>query len=357
MKRIAALVLILSVATFLMAQTEKAPRMLQRGSVIEVKGLRALPIGGIRYGGPDGFLFKYDNDRTVRYASFNGQVNHSYDQGLIPKYAVYDGIIDYSYADGDVYTLTYSGKDDKYISRYSFDGTYQSSAKIEVPDDAGCAFMSYISQGELLLNCFRAIKLEGKMPNTVRMPYTAIIRTNGTLVKELTLPKDVTLRENDEQKEKHDLDARTPEEIEIMLDTGYTDQDAYGNVLLSRYIPFNGENNLEREHPILYIIKHDGHIARVRLPASGKKNGGIVFARLIDGKIVSVWTERNDASERYKTYLRVFDFTGKKVGEWQYNILDFGNLVVQWNPEKALFITQTGKPVKPSLGLIEALNR
>lgn len=368
------------------APQDRPTSQLKRGSVTVIEGLRALPFGGAnpKHAGADGFIFQYNNDPFVRYASFDGKITYQYNTDSIPSRYMYDGQPRNFTSDGSyVYVLTSALADTKrtvyapnnlkmFVSRYDMKGTYLST----VPLDGVYNFCNQFavaghSKDMFIVSCEQIEKNKTEFSDPVRgydpVPHVGLFQTNGQFVRWLELPNDISIdltvvSAKDKTKwamagstPKHNLDALNQSDFEEMAMNCPVERDSQGNVMVSRFSTYQGSPRETARTPTVFVISPDLSVSRVELQVSAAKFSSLMQVSLMDGRIVALFRESRDASERARFVLRVFDLKGDTVSEYSYDPFDFGLALVDWNPRRALFVTQTGDPRNPMLGLIEGV--
>jgi hypothetical protein len=73
-------------------------------------------------------------------------------------------------------------------------------------------------------------------------------------------------------------------------------------------------------------------------------------------KIAAIYVETRDASEKAHGVLRIFDFSGKLLNSYTFDLDVFGTGLIDWFPGRLLMATQTGSLERgPKLAFIEAV--
>lgn len=382
-KRLLALAVIIGSTVVVAMAQEQYVSQLKRGSITTVDGLRALPLGGAKYAG-NGFIFQYRDDPFVRYASFDGKTTYQYDTDSIPsKYMSPSKHIASFASDGaSVYVLTYTRADDKkpkfarnnnkiFISRFDIKGPYISTQALDGVYDNCLQFsLAGRSNDMFVVSCMQVEKNKTEFNDPVRgwdpAPFVGLFQTNGQFLRRLELPNDITMDltvVSDKEpskwayaknKPKHSLDALTLGAAEEMILNTPLCNDLQGNMMVSRFIAFDGQTHVNQV-PVVFVLDPYLNVKRVELQAPTMKYGGPLEIKLMGGMIIALYRESNDASERPRFILRVFNTNGKVVRAYSYDPFEFGVALVDWNSHRALFATQTGDPRNPTLGLIEGL--
>ena len=384
MKKLAVLFMLLATTTVLVSQDRPAAQ-LKRGNITVVEGLRALQFDakGPKQAG-DGFIFRYNNDQFIRYASFDGKTTYQYNTRSIPSKYIYGGLLNNFTSDGQyVYVLTGNFADPKkapstpnnfkiFVSRYDMKGTYLSTVPLDGTYNVCNQFAVVGSSKDMLVvSCTVVEKNKTEFNDPVRgydpVARVGLFQTNGQFVRWLELPNDisidptvVSLKDKTKwapagNKPKHNLDALEQQEFEQMVLSCPIERDSQGNVMVSRFVDPQGYSTKKLPTPTVFLIGPDLSVRRVELQTATAKFSGLSQVNLIGGKIVALFTETKDASQRAYFVLRVFDLKGKMIGEYAYEPFDFGLALVDWNPHRALFLTQTGDPINPMLGLLEGV--
>ena len=352
-----------------------------------IEGLRALPMSMdvVRRAGDHGFLFQYLHDPYVRYASFDGKTTYQYNTDLIPDRYInkFRSVLDYVSDGSSVYMLTDKGNyatnpnpetvtntARAFISRYDIKGAYRSTVELEGKYDY-CVRLAFAggSSELLIVSCVATEKNKTPFTDPVRgydpTPFVGLFQTNGQFLRRLELPNDlesvptVDSSKHDggyelaKVKAIHSLDAKSPSDLEYIITQSCLDNDSQ-NTIITRFSPFWGTGHADQT-PVVYVLDRNLTVRRIELPKSQTRMGGISDIRLMRGRIVTLYRETNDASERWRFILRVYDLKGKLVSEYGYDPYDFGVALLDWNPHRALFATQTGDPKDPRLGVIEGM--
>jgi hypothetical protein len=331
---------------------------LTRGNVVEVQSIspKGLDVSATRFGGRNGFLVQFVGEKVIKFIGFDGREIKSYDPAQIPaaftnpkKY-----IVDYASDGSSVFILTTDGiehEDDNlnfYISRFDSTGSYRNSVKLD-RQMYSCSKLVMLSDDRLIVNCI-ARKLTEERTRAVLSPLTAVFQTNGQFLQELKLPNDVK-QVGESETRKDELDLPSPMQAQLILDSSILDRDEYGDVLISRFLPLPESTS----SPVLYTISKYGEVKRIKLQKSIGKYWGALTARLFDGKIALIYGSRNDASDRSKCVLQIYDLGGKLQSSYHYDPFDFGVVLLNINDRRAVFAIQRGDPSNQRLGLIEGL--
>lgn len=345
MKHVVCIVVLLSV--LLPAQT------LKRGKLVEVDSLMAMALQPemIKHAGDKGILFGYsDEEGAVRFLSYDGTTNYRYDLSQVPgdlvnPFRTYSDIS----SDGSTVYVMWTWNPDPHIavatctlSRFDLNGHYRDTIKMDGKFD-DCYQLSVWDKDRIILT---ARTLDGN-------PFIGVYQPNGQFVKKITLPGDVRI--SHDEKHKRTLDVGDDLSVFKYMAMTTIDDDQQGNFVIQRR---SADNVQDSSIPtVIFIIDRNGDVKRFTLPKPTTKYGNVVFLHPFHGHIVVLFAEQNDVSEWAKAVMRVYDYDGKLISENEYIPRDFGFMLLDWTPERALFGTQAGNPraAVKHFGIIEAI--
>jgi hypothetical protein len=354
-----AFVLLLICAFALLAQQADTPvPQLRQGALSEVKQLYSLPImSELKSAGDCGKLFQYFNQFSkLHYFSCDGAVTHEYDLTKVdPKYKDdYSVLSDFTSDGSTVYTLyghnpkPHVELADCYVAKFGITGDYKGAVKLQGPDFIACTQLVSVDRDTLLLGAI----------STTRTPFLGLFSTSGQFLKELHLPGDMTFTDDPKQKLDDSLVFNDEDKFALYAQVSKLDNDGEGNVVLFRHSPADTNEEQIKEPNVFFIVQKDGTMKHFALPKPSAKTALLIDTpRAFHGHIVTLWAETNDASQPMKAMIRVFDFDGHEVHAYQFNPVQFGSKLVEWNERKSLFLTQAGDitlKVRP-MGILEAL--
>ncbi len=346
MKKVLLMLLVVMSAGLLGAQ-------MRPGTLIELNNLMALPIAdqAAKHAGNNGYLFYYGQNRPVIiYQSFDGHETYKYDTNLVEKQLVneYHNWSDYTGNGSSVYVLwnyaptPHVPLSQCKLSRFDKDGQYRETVRVE-GEYYSCHNIALADSNTLVM---AATGLD-------RMPFVGLFQTNGQLIRRLNLTDDLHMTA-DKKKRLAPLEFNDAYTLDLYEQMSLMDSDGDGNVMLvRRYLEQQDESPLPT---VVFYIHPDGTSNRSILEAPHTKFGHTFLIRAFHNRIVTIGTERNDASEVAKCVLRVYDNHGKLLQD-KHLPIQFGFALLDWNEHRALFATQAGNPRAQvrHLGIIEAL--
>lgn len=340
------LVMLLLSAGFLSAQMRK-------GTLTEINGLMALPIAddAAKHAGDNGFIFWYaQNHDVLFYQSFDGKTTYTYQTKQVEAQLVneYHNWSDYASDGSSVYILwnynpvVHVILSKCKISRFDIDGQYRGTVPLD-GDYSACHNVA-LADGKTLAITATA---------TDKTPFIGLFKTNGQLIRRIDLAGDLRMTE-DKDKKLEPLEFRDDFILDSYEQMSLLDNDGEGNVVLTRrYLPNEGE---EPQPTVVFMIDRNGRVKHFVLERPKSKYGKTFVTRPYHQHFVTIGSERTDASDPARIFLRVYDFKGKLLNEQRLSI-NFGFMLTDWNEHRALFLTQAGDPTLKvrHLGLIEAL--
>jgi hypothetical protein len=258
--------------------------------------------------GPDGLVYVRfagaDLEPAITLIKEDGKVVSVIRLSQIPDFSESD-LYDFAPTNGEVIILSGKGRPHipttYYVSRFRTDGTYISSAKVDLgfrPDFEPRQIAAFAS-GDLLI---AGMTIGHDVPY---VPFVGIFKDNGQFLREVTLKDDVSYR--NAQPTGSDAKFTVAQRIRNLLDVTFLQTSDDGNVYLTRHTGTG---------PV-FVVTSGGSVRRMVLtpPVKGADlqwtiaGGGSIVAqyRLEDGRIpkthylvvMDVGTNKNRATVRY----------------------------------------------------------
>lgn len=331
-------------------------REMQPGTVTEVKSLFAMALTPdlIKHAGSNGVVFAYTGEPSAfRYVSFDGQTSYRYDLGMVPDAMVnpFHNYSDFASDGSSVYVLWNWNPDPHLdvatctLSRFDLDGQYRGTLKMDGKFQA-CYKLGMIDKDRLVL---MAENMDGT-------PFTGLYQVNGQFIKKIALPNDVRVApKSKDPKDFGLLEVVNDNEVANYEGFSTIDNDGDGNLFIVRRSA-SGVTNPDFP-TVIYAVLPTGDVKSFKLEKPKTKYGNIILIRPFHRRIVVVGVEQEDLSQWAKCSMRVYGMDGKLISEHRYVPRDFGSMLLDWTPRRALFGTQAGDPnlkVK-HFGIIEAI--
>lgn len=256
--------------------------------------------------GLDGVLYirfaSANSEPAVTLIGDDGKIISNIRLSEIPEFAQND-FYDFAPANGEVFVLSGKGKPHSptmtsyYVSRFKIDGTYISSAVVDIgvrPDFEPRALAAFPS-GNLLISGM------AKGHDVPFVPFTAIFTETGQFLHQVILKDDVT--DKDAKQQPIDSSFSPAQQERNLIEATYLRTADDGNIYVTRNTP---------RGPV-FIVAADGSARRVALapPVTGADLEGVMA-----GGVLLVAQHRSpDGPERHTHYLVVMETSGKKIRE------------------------------------------
>lgn len=254
--------------------------------------------------GLDGVLYvrfaSANSEPAVTLIGDDGKIISNIRLSEIPEFSQND-FYDFAPANGEVFVLSGKGKPHRptiyYVSRFKIDGTYISSAVVDIgfrPDFEPRGLAAFPS-GNLLIAGL------AKGHDVPFVPFTAIFTETGQFLHQVILKDDVT--DKDARQKPIDSSFSPAQQERNLIDVTFLRTADDGNVYLTRNTPMG---------PV-FIVAPGGSARRVSLapPVNGADLEGVMAG----GGLVVAQYRSPDGPERHTHYLVVMEASAKKIRE------------------------------------------
>jgi hypothetical protein len=317
---------------------------MQPGSLIKVDNLLELTIGddGVKSAGENGFVFWFAANRNVLvYQTFDGKTTYKYDLKQVENNKVdrTHNWSDFTSDGSSVYVLWNLVL--KYrppvtncaLSRFDIGGQYRGTIKLD-GEFGFCRQIAVLDHGRMIVG---GEKLDGK-------PFLCMFQTNGQLIREVHLPRDVRLTNKKPDKEKlAELEVKNESDLEEYSSWTLMDSDGDGNVAITRRIVDTHVEGRSADPWVVFVITRTGEITRFTLERPKTRFGNTFVIRPLNRHVITIDMEQDNPSSFLHLWLRAYTFDGKRVTEYEL-ARPLGPPLLDWNEHRALFATQPRNP-------------
>ena len=254
--------------------------------------------------GPDGLIYvrfaEAGLESAVSLISEDGKMVSNIRLSQIPEFSEND-FFDFAPASGQVFVLSGKGRPrvptTYYVSRFKIDGTYVSSAVVDIgfrPDFEPRGIAAFPS-GNLLITGM------AKGHDVPFVPFTAIFTDGGQFLRQVVLNEDVT--EKDAKQNPSDESFSPAQQVRNLLEVTFLQTADDGNVDLMRNTP---------RGPV-FVVSPGGSVRRVQLTPPVQA-ADLEWIAASGGSIAAQYRSTNSA-ERKTHYLVVLDTWTNKARE------------------------------------------
>lgn len=256
--------------------------------------------------GLDGVLYirfaSANSERAVTLIGGDGKIISNIRLSEIPEFSQND-FYDFAPANGEVFVLSGKGKPHSpimtnyYVSRFKIDGTYVSSAVVDIgfrPDFEPRGLAAFPS-GNLLISGM------AKGHDVPFVPFTAIFTETGQFLHQVILKDDVT--DKDAKQKPIDGSFSPAQQERNLIEVTFLRTADDGNVYLTRDTP---------RGPV-FIVAPGGSTRRV--PLAPPVNGADLEGVMASAGVLVAQYRSPDGPERHTHYLVVMETSAKKIRE------------------------------------------
>ncbi len=235
-------------------------------------------------------------------------------------------------ADGEVYQLVFPHSFDRDVFLYNKDGSYKSMVKLDVGGVWSPSLFAVFPSGNFLAT-------GGKWDRTAKeyFPFTGILSSNGTLLKELHLEDDEHI---------HDLAALGDSRfspgpvsggLNFAISRGKMEMGPDGNVYLLRWL----------NPAVIYAISQGGEVVRRFTVDPGDQDLTVERMAIAGNRIAVVFRKTSSDHRVLKQLIEIVDLEGNKIAIYDQPLIDghvaFGASLVCYsqNPEQFTFMEWT----------------
>jgi len=233
-------------------------------------------------------------------------------------------------ADGEVYQLVLPHSYDRDVFIYKKDGSYKSLVKLDLGGPwSPSLFMVFPTGG------FLATGQKWDRPTQQYVPFTGILSSNGTLLKELHLEDDDAIHEAAARVDSRFVPGPVSGGLNFAISRGKMEIGSDGNVYLLRWL----------NPAVIYAISPGGEVERRFTVDPGDPDltaGGMAVA----GNRIAVAFMKSPPGESVKDWLlEIVDLEGNKVATYGQPVVDghmafgFSLACYTLNPEQFTFLS------------------
>ncbi len=280
----------------------------------------------------DGNFYLQGADRGITISKFNskGEPVATFKASSSTDVAQVDGAGMFRVtADGDLYQLVTPHSYDRDIFVYNKDGSYKSMVKLDVGSPWSPSLFAVLPSGNFL-----ATGQKWDRPTQQYVPFTGILSSNGTVLKELHLEDDDNIHEMAARGDSRVVPGPVSGSLNFAISRGKMEIGSDGNAYLLRWL----------NPAVVYAISPGGEIERRFTVDPGDPNLTVGGMTIAGNRIAVVFMKSAPGESVKKWLLEIIDLEGNKVATYEQavveNHLEFGFTLVCYthNPEQFTFL-------------------
>ncbi len=257
----------------------------------------------------------------------------TFSAGSSPDVAQVDGAGMFTVsADGEVYQLVFPHSFDRDVFLYNKDGSYKSMVKLDVGGVWSPSLFAVFPSGNFLAT-------GGKWDRTAKeyFPFTGILSSNGTLLKELHLEDDEHIHDLAAMGDSRFSPGPVSGGLNFAISRGKMEMGPDGNVYLLRWL----------NPAVIYAISQGGEVGRRFTVDPGDQDLTVERMAIAGNRIAVVFRKTSSDHRVLKQLIEIVDLEGNKIAIYDQPLIDghvaFGASLVCYsqNPEQFTFIEWT----------------
>jgi len=231
--------------------------------------------------------------------------------------------------DGQVYQLVFPHSYDRDVFLYNKDGSYKSMVKLDVGGPWHPSLFAVFPSGSFLVAGQKWDRLAQQY-----FPFTGILSSSGTLLKELHLEDDDNIHEMAARGDSRVGPGPVSTRLNFAISRGKMEMGSDGNVYLLRWL----------NPAVIYAVSPGGEIERRFTVDPGDPDFMVREMKIAGNRIAAVFLKSSKGKMPARLIIKVVDLEGNKVATHEQPMVDghlaFGPTLACYilNPEQFTFL-------------------